>query len=259
MAHCMSSLPQTSAFFWGGGGAPATPSWRSPLIKRREISRNRGSELSNATIVRQGDAVADITRREDELNLIPGNAVETATPEGIPVCHWSTRKPEGLKKKSSGVACTEKAVSKKEISIVVKKVIVHHGPRSTVITTWCCTHHICACLFRETKRQWTHKFNQRRQPGGSTHQQPGRLDASLGCAARRCNHSVFDHALASVHYARQGRLRFVLLGVLLFPLLLLEFLDDSTCPMHFFWFGSIKMASQFAPSHCTSTAHSQYF
>jgi hypothetical protein len=43
-------------------------------------------------MVPQGDVVADITRNDDELNLIPGNAVGTATPEGIPVCYWSKTK-----------------------------------------------------------------------------------------------------------------------------------------------------------------------
>eukprot|EP00670_Eutreptiella_braarudii_P002389 CAMPEP_0174300488 /NCGR_PEP_ID=MMETSP0809-20121228/58488_1 /TAXON_ID=73025 ORGANISM="Eutreptiella gymnastica-like, Strain CCMP1594" /NCGR_SAMPLE_ID=MMETSP0809 /ASSEMBLY_ACC=CAM_ASM_000658 /LENGTH=33 /DNA_ID= /DNA_START= /DNA_END= /DNA_ORIENTATION= len=32
-----------------------------------------------------------MTRSNDKLNLIPGNAVGTATPEGIPVCYQSTR------------------------------------------------------------------------------------------------------------------------------------------------------------------------
>ena len=51
-------------------GVPATASWRSPLIRgtreisrngTQEISRNQGSPLSNATIVPQDNAVADIT------------------------------------------------------------------------------------------------------------------------------------------------------------------------------------------------------
>ena len=37
----------------------------------RQISLYHGSELSAATIVPQGDAVADMTHSEDELNLIP--------------------------------------------------------------------------------------------------------------------------------------------------------------------------------------------
>ena len=45
----------------------------------RGISRNQGSELSNTTIVPQSNAVADIARSEDKLNLIPGNAAGTAT------------------------------------------------------------------------------------------------------------------------------------------------------------------------------------
>ena len=51
-------------------------------------------ELSNATIVPQGDVVADITRGEDELSLMPRNAVGTATLIGSPECYWSTRKTE---------------------------------------------------------------------------------------------------------------------------------------------------------------------
>ena len=71
-------------FFLGGGRRP----WRAGEDRSpegyREISWTPGSELSNATIVPQGDAAADITHREDKLILIPGNAVGTATPEGIP-------------------------------------------------------------------------------------------------------------------------------------------------------------------------------
>ena len=45
----------------------------------------------------EGDVVVDITRREDELSLMPGNAAGTATPIGIPMCGWGTRKA-GLRK-----------------------------------------------------------------------------------------------------------------------------------------------------------------
>ena len=34
-------------------------------------------QLSKVTIVPQGEAVANLRRREDELNLTPGNAVGT--------------------------------------------------------------------------------------------------------------------------------------------------------------------------------------
>ena len=61
----------------------------------QEISWNQGSELSDAMSVPQGDVVAYMTRSEDKLILIPGNAVGTATPVGIPVCYWSTKKTEG--------------------------------------------------------------------------------------------------------------------------------------------------------------------
>ena len=36
-----------------------------------------------------------MTRSEEELIRMPGNAVGTATPRGIPVCYWSTKKTEG--------------------------------------------------------------------------------------------------------------------------------------------------------------------
>ena len=62
--------------FWGG--IQAMIRCRSLLITRH--SRNQGSELSSATVVPQDGVVADITRGEDELYLIPGNAVGTATP-----------------------------------------------------------------------------------------------------------------------------------------------------------------------------------
>ena len=39
--------------------------------------------------------VADMTCSEGELNPMPGHAAGTATPVGIPVCYWSTRKTEG--------------------------------------------------------------------------------------------------------------------------------------------------------------------
>ena len=77
----------------------------------RKISQNQGSELSGTTMVPQHGAVADITRRNDQLYLIPGNAVGTTAPKGIPVCYWSTRQTRRLSK-NRGVLCTEKAVLK---------------------------------------------------------------------------------------------------------------------------------------------------
>jgi hypothetical protein len=56
----------------------------------REISQIQGSALSHAV----SNVVADITRREDVLNLF-GNAAGTATPVGTPVCYWGTKKTEG--------------------------------------------------------------------------------------------------------------------------------------------------------------------
>ena len=53
----------------------------------------RGRRGGRKAIVPQRDAVVDTTRGEDEPNLMPGNAVGTATPEGIPVCDRSIRKP----------------------------------------------------------------------------------------------------------------------------------------------------------------------
>ena len=78
-SHClMSHWTHAQMHF---GGVPATASWQSPLTR---ISRNQGSEPSNAMIIAQSDVVADMTRSNDKLNLIPGNAGGTATPEGIP-------------------------------------------------------------------------------------------------------------------------------------------------------------------------------
>ena len=52
----------------------AMGSWRSPLTRMH--SRNQGSERSNATSVRQSNAVAHTTRNEGELNQMPGNGAE---------------------------------------------------------------------------------------------------------------------------------------------------------------------------------------
>ena len=94
--------------FWGGGGfRPQRAGEALSPEGTQEISRNQGSELSDATIVPQGGAVADTTRRGDELNLTPGNAARSATPVGIPVCYWGTtnttkRKILGTTTRSSG-------------------------------------------------------------------------------------------------------------------------------------------------------------
>ena len=70
----------------GGGGSGHGELAKPAHMKALETSLGIKDELSNATNVPQGDAVADITRSEDEPILIPGNAVGTATPKGIPVC-----------------------------------------------------------------------------------------------------------------------------------------------------------------------------
>ena len=93
--RCTSPLPYffpglCTNFFVGGFRPRRTGEARSPE-GTPEISRNQRSELSNATIVPQSNAVADITRREDELNLIPGNAAGTATPVGTPTCPWHSQ------------------------------------------------------------------------------------------------------------------------------------------------------------------------
>ena len=80
-----------SIFFGGGVGPREAGEARLPE-GTREIFQNQGSELSDATIVPQGDVVADMARSEDKLNLIPGNAVGATTPVRIPVCYWGTRK-----------------------------------------------------------------------------------------------------------------------------------------------------------------------
>ena len=89
----------------GGGGHEKTPTagrflGHGKLVKpshqiTRENSRNQGPELPNATNVPQSNVAADVTHSEDDLNLMPGNAAGTATPVGIPVSYWSTRKTEG--------------------------------------------------------------------------------------------------------------------------------------------------------------------
>ena len=40
----------------------------------RECPRNQGSELSDSTIVHPSAAAADVKRREDDVNLTPGDA-----------------------------------------------------------------------------------------------------------------------------------------------------------------------------------------
>ena len=66
---------------WGGGHDKlAKPSQQKSLrIKDQScpmlrLFQNQGSELSKATIVPQSDVGAGITRSEDRLNLVPGNA-----------------------------------------------------------------------------------------------------------------------------------------------------------------------------------------
>eukprot|EP00670_Eutreptiella_braarudii_P009109 CAMPEP_0174316806 /NCGR_PEP_ID=MMETSP0810-20121108/7197_1 /TAXON_ID=73025 ORGANISM="Eutreptiella gymnastica-like, Strain CCMP1594" /NCGR_SAMPLE_ID=MMETSP0810 /ASSEMBLY_ACC=CAM_ASM_000659 /LENGTH=206 /DNA_ID=CAMNT_0015426645 /DNA_START=243 /DNA_END=862 /DNA_ORIENTATION=+ len=46
-----------------------------------------------------------LEHRDDEQNLIPGDAAETAPPRGTPLCCWSTRMMEA--EENSGVQCTE--------------------------------------------------------------------------------------------------------------------------------------------------------
>ena len=62
--------------FFGGGGSS-----HDKLPKphgTRELSRNQGSEPSNATIGPQRNMVADRTRSEDEMKLMPGIVAGTA-------------------------------------------------------------------------------------------------------------------------------------------------------------------------------------
>ena len=66
-------------FFGGAGSRPwQTGDALSPEGTRGN-SPTQGSEASNATIVPQSDVVVGMTRREDELNPVPGNAAGTAT------------------------------------------------------------------------------------------------------------------------------------------------------------------------------------
>ena len=73
-------------------------SCRSLLIRRhsRNLSESRISAVP--CYISQDGVIADIRRSEDKLYLIPGNAVGTATPQGIPVCYWSTRQTRRLSK-----------------------------------------------------------------------------------------------------------------------------------------------------------------
>ena len=82
-SHCLMSHWTHAQMHFGGGFRPQQAG-KVRSEGTRAISRNQGSEPSNATIIAQSDAVADMTRSNDKLNLIPGNAVGTATPEGIP-------------------------------------------------------------------------------------------------------------------------------------------------------------------------------
>eukprot|EP00670_Eutreptiella_braarudii_P027308 CAMPEP_0174379302 /NCGR_PEP_ID=MMETSP0811_2-20130205/122616_1 /TAXON_ID=73025 ORGANISM="Eutreptiella gymnastica-like, Strain CCMP1594" /NCGR_SAMPLE_ID=MMETSP0811_2 /ASSEMBLY_ACC=CAM_ASM_000667 /LENGTH=116 /DNA_ID=CAMNT_0015531795 /DNA_START=1165 /DNA_END=1516 /DNA_ORIENTATION=- len=65
-------------------------SWRMALMRTLGIKARAA-----ATIVPQSTVAADVTCSEDEPNLMPGNAVGMATPAGVPVGSWSTRKTEG--------------------------------------------------------------------------------------------------------------------------------------------------------------------
>ena len=64
--------------FCGGGGEGGPCHWQAGQARSpegtRENSRNQASELSDAAIVPESDGVADITRGEDALNLIQGDA-----------------------------------------------------------------------------------------------------------------------------------------------------------------------------------------
>ena len=76
------------SFFLGGG-------WSShvklpELAHQKALKKSLGIKDQSCPVL-QLSLVVDITRSKDKLYLIPGNAVGTATPEGIPVCYWSTR------------------------------------------------------------------------------------------------------------------------------------------------------------------------
>ena len=77
-------------FFLGGGPG------HGKLVKHthQKAARNPSESRIRAVQCYDCPAVVDITGSEDKLNLIPGNAVGSATPVGIPVCYWSTRKTE---------------------------------------------------------------------------------------------------------------------------------------------------------------------
>ena len=79
--HGTTESSMTRSFFVGGGGFRPRQAGeaRSP-DGTREISRNQGSELPNATTVPQSDVVADMTCSEEKLIPVPGNAVGRPTP-----------------------------------------------------------------------------------------------------------------------------------------------------------------------------------
>ena len=81
-------------FFLLGGGGSGHDKLPKPAHQKALLSGNLSelrTELSRATIVPQGDVVGHMTRRENKLILMPGNAAGTATPVGIPACYCSTR------------------------------------------------------------------------------------------------------------------------------------------------------------------------
>ena len=75
---------KVNLIFWGGGGSSHD---KPPeLAHQKALEKSLGIKHQSYPVL-QLSHNTDITRNEDKLYLIPGNAVGTATPESIPVCY----------------------------------------------------------------------------------------------------------------------------------------------------------------------------
>ena len=124
---------------WGGSvSSPGSAlSWGQAVGLGPLNRRHPGITAQGCPILRfvpQSDGVADMTRRGDELSL---------TPKKCSADRHARRPPRVLREhkedrrrgKNSGVPCTEKAASKKEVNAAVQKGGVRHGAGGTVSTT----------------------------------------------------------------------------------------------------------------------------
>ena len=79
---------------WGRGSRPWQAGEAPSPDGTRESSRNQGSELSDAAIVPQGDGVADITRRENELILMQEMQREPPRPSASQCATGAQERPK---------------------------------------------------------------------------------------------------------------------------------------------------------------------